>query len=253
MSKWSIGLTAMVGLLAAACGSDEASAPEAAPISVSGTVTEFTPPTGGEPAPPVPVAGAEVCLWQDDSVPCVTTDSEGKYTLSGVPANREVTLSIVKEGYYSMLRPRRTGTDDVTGMGNSLGSDGLVSLFAQIAGTTYPNPSQGVVSVAFYHSVEVDGGPVDVPYAGGAMTLSSGTGKGPSYVDEDQIPSTTLTETTSGGWGFFYEVEPGEIAISVTAGARSCTPRVAWVGAEANMFRAPVAGGFQTGIGIQCD
>jgi hypothetical protein len=96
---------AMVGCHAASAsppamdaGTDAQPTAEESGISLNGWLYEFTSlPFGG----PI-VAGAQVC--QDEPRLCTTTDSEGRFILSGLQPEREIVLTYRKAGFVPMLQ-----------------------------------------------------------------------------------------------------------------------------------------------------
>jgi hypothetical protein len=79
-------------------GTDAQPTAEEAVISLNGFVYTFTGVPFGGPI----VAGAQVC--QDEPRLCATTDSEGRFILSGLQPEREIVLTYRKDGFLPMLQ-----------------------------------------------------------------------------------------------------------------------------------------------------
>ena len=90
-----------------------------APASL--TDAEPTPPVTGEQASNITVTGqvtdvlsgrrlnsAQVCVHADFESPCAYSDTDGRFTLAGVPGNAQVALEITRSSFQSMLVPVTT-------------------------------------------------------------------------------------------------------------------------------------------------
>lgn len=85
-----------------------------------------------------------------------------------------------------------------------------------------------------------------------SFELVEGTGRS-YYLNEANLPTTTLTETVDNGSGGFIEATEGTLEVRLT-GTQNCErPYSAWPGAEANQFRFPSRGGFLTVPVVWCD
>lgn len=219
-------------------------------VSLSGSVHEFT--LGLKPGEFGPaLAGVEVCVDDDKDIDCDTTDADGAFSLKGLQPNTEATFRFTKDGYLGVLLPGRTPFENFAGFTTALASDSVVTGFAAIVSTTYPNADQGVVTVFVAEPFEPDGGATTTFIPDATFELLSGTGKGPNYVTEAQVPDLKLSATTKGGWGFFYEVEPGTIEIEVKAGSLDCRP--GWSMDATNKAKVPVKASLQTTLTFTCE
>ena len=57
-----------------------------------------------------PLAGVNVCLLEDSSMPCAITDQAGRYDLEGLPADEDLHISVQLRDYYSLLIPINAST-----------------------------------------------------------------------------------------------------------------------------------------------
>jgi hypothetical protein len=56
-----------------------------------------------EPTEETPTEGVEVCIFEHDEIPCVTTGADGKFSFEDLPADPYL-VSFSKDGYPSYLR-----------------------------------------------------------------------------------------------------------------------------------------------------
>ena len=81
------------------------------------------------------LADVEVCIF--DTTSCETTDADGWVTMT-LPANSEVALTVIKEGYSPILSPQYTTEDDVDDLRTAVLDEQTVTLLAGVLGTPYP-------------------------------------------------------------------------------------------------------------------
>ena len=216
-------------------------------VSVSGRCLELLTLTTN----PTPIPGFKVCLYQKPAVPCVTSDSNGLFSLVGVPANSEVLLEFTKQDYLAVLRTATTGPNgvDVGGAGYPKNSEAL--LFANAIGSTIDITKGQVLLSAFQQgSSGLDG------QDGVTASLSPSSGKGPFYLSASNLPDLNLTQTSTSGFGLFNNVDPGTVEIDLTHGSKSCQvlPTAAWAGSSPSKSKVPVVAGYLTaGAAVVCN
>lgn len=133
-----------------------------------------------------PLAGVEVC--ELDTNNCVTTNESGNAVLE-VPAEQDVAVTYVKEGYakyVNMLVVPAGGIGEPTGMA----TDQRFQEMHQLVGSPYPMEGTGTVFIDIVNR-----------YEGATLSLvGDATGKA-WYRDEELDWDPDLTESTAGGGG----------------------------------------------------
>jgi hypothetical protein len=231
---------------------DGATAGEAgAAASVSGLVVDasMSNATKNFDATQYPaLSGVAVCVYGNTSVPCVTTDASGKYTLAGVPSGALVYLSYSKTGYGPTLygvTPTAGPTVsapaiflDTTAVDDSWGTEGGVP----------PDPTKGTIdfgalvagpSTSPIH--EVFGGTEYFYLSGYTVTISPAATAGPVYTSASWAPDPSLTSSSTAGWGFFT-APPGDYTLTFTHPSMTCGTTTTKV----------VAGYWTTYVGVLC-
>jgi len=185
-----------------------------------------------------PLEGVEVCET-DITTNCATTDPTGNATLE-LPSGQNVSWTLVKDGYGSVLFPTFTGPNfdpEFTTM--MVTDEWLTDAFRGLM-SPYPLVDEGMVWL------------FEVPaFAGVTFDLQNATGK-QYYADENGNLSLDFDATTSFGQGGFVEVLPGEFEVEIGGTAQRCFPNWAWPSDEDNRFTIPVREGYMTVAGARC-
>lgn len=202
-------------------------------------VIAFAPNTGD-----VPLEGVEVCELGTEN--CAATDATGFVTMT-LPANGEITLTVLKDGYTPTLSPQLTAEADIDGVRTALLDDQTVSLLAGVLQTPYPLVGGVIAISALTEPIRAD----DNGIAG--ITFTS-EGKSPYYLNESGFPTYEIDATTEpDGAGGFVGLEPGTYQVAVGGTASNCNVVSAWPGTSDGSIRVPVADGFFTQAFITCD
>jgi hypothetical protein len=202
------------------------------------------------------IEGVEVCVYQKSSIPCVMTDKNGIFTLTGLPAFTDIVLTLKKSGYLPNLKPIETASDDMdglsTGQAISMGGGaaptlpltvdwlgkGQVIFFAVTLGPT-GNPSESVGDV------------------GATVTLSPASSDGPYYLGPQNTlePSATSIVDTA---GLFFNLDPGTYEVTFHDPTKDCAPISTQFGgfgfpSPPSSVKFPILAGYLTnGIGVAC-
>lgn len=225
------------GMTGGSGGTGGSNAGDAGVVTVAGKVVDVTTSdaTKNFDATQYPaLSGVEVCVYGDSSIPCVTTDANGEYTITGVPAGMDFYLSY-------------TGKD-------ANGADLEATLYAIVgaaAGATVTPPAILMTTQAFTDSWGTQGGvtpdatkgiilfgattlgPSSTPFhetfgttelyylEGYSVTLSPAATAGPVFTSETWTPDPTLTVSSAAGWGFFLAA-PGTYTLTITHPGMTC-------------------------------
>jgi hypothetical protein len=199
-----------------------------------------------------PLEDAQIC--EEETGRCVPSDASGFATFE-LPANREVSFTVEKEGYGPILYPVATGVDGTSAnLDCNMGPDAWLADTLANLESSYPLRDTGMILV------------VIIPrFAGVTLELVDATGKA-FYKDEEDNFSLDLEATTAGGFGReqgfaeggFVEVGPGEFQLEIGGTASDCAlfesggTRRGWPGDVPNTIRMPVREGFQTRAVVSC-
>jgi hypothetical protein len=210
--------------------------PETAPVVLSLSGVE----SGGSR---IPLVGAQVCETGADN--CVTANSSGDVTIE-LPVGLEISYSLQKEGYDSMLI-----ADDIPKSGVKttwfLNADELQADLYETAMSPYPRRGTGAIFIR-----------VDPQRAGVTFDLIGATGKlyyqeGVAHLGGETTYNVDLTATTSTGRGGFLEVTPGTFEVQFGGNADDCVPTFAgWPGDNENSVEVPVHEDHETIVIVRC-
>jgi len=242
----------------AACPCPWISDPDAAgTFTISGSVVEFM--TWQEVATTTEnteISGVEVCVLENQEL-CTTTVADGTYTLQGAPANTEFYLAFFKQGYRSEIRCVTRRTDDMD-LGAVMKPDAMVESDAVAIGSSYPDETTGSLELYSIKQNTEQSDSIYVTRDGNWATVEGTTfnvqpesGIGPFYANPDAEYDTSLSEASQGGFGSFFELEPGEYTVSVSHPTLDCI----LVGSPAQPApeKVKIAAGYcTTGLGALC-
>lgn len=181
------------------------------------------------------LAGVEVCELDTDN--CVTTDEGGNAVIE-VPAEQDVALTYVKEGYAKYVNMYVVPAGGL-GEPSAMATDQRFEDMHQLVGSPYPMEGTGTIFM------DISNG-----YEGATLALVGGvTGKA-WYRDEELDWDPSLTASTSGGGGGFSEVSPGVVQVDIGNG--SCTIARGWAGDADDRVKILVKEGFMSRTHLNC-
>jgi hypothetical protein len=164
------------------------------------------------------LAGVKVCVYDNAGVPCATTDSDGNYTLGGLPEKLDVYLSYEKDSFARMLFKPMPGT------GTEMPAMLMVTseyrdAFAKVGGIE-PDAATGFIYFGA-NLLESRGtmfhqrfGTLEVYYLRAySLSVAPPAKAGPVYVSSHWAPDATLTVSSAAGWGI-VQATPGDYTLS---------------------------------------
>jgi hypothetical protein len=222
--------------------------PEGLPsaTSIGGVVTEFTAGAGfagtTEAAKETPLAGVEVCLREPKlNVACVKTDASGKFTLTGIPPNRNLAVpvtafvSFVKAGYLSMLRATALGNGNQTFSPQTrLYTTADAQAVATALGVGLPDSKTGWLGLGAFAlnpddtkrlSAFSEGTTKQITVEGATFSMDPARGSGPYYADASEqfsSPDASSGSTSIAGFGYFFDVPAGKYDVAVSHPKLEC-------------------------------
>ena len=229
----------------AAVTRDADDAPDVLPPS---TVTVEGSYFGFFQAETTPVEGALACFVTGGDPLCGTSNASGSWRIEGVPALSDLELHLTADGYYPVWRPIHVPARFLSLQGLAYASEDFVGYLERAAGveidrrlgTVTFEAMQGTTAGFWQRNV-------DEVVATLRSVAPGGETRRASYVNEEQIPLSTLSATTRAGWGYFPNVQPGEYVVVATHPTRSCTahPVLGWEPTDASnaTVRVPVHAG----------
>ncbi len=251
-------------------------------ISYSGRFTEFAL-IGNEP----PLEDAEICVVDHPQIPCVNTDADGKYLLTGVPANTELAITATKDGFQGNLVLAVSGEVDQT-VDAFMINNTLAQLVYTGAGFTWPLNNEGTLTAGVFHRVPVNGGgdagggdagggdagggdagATDAATSdaagtdagtknegldGATMTVTPVAGKGPVYLSSGGTPDQGATATSSQGFGIFGNLPPGDYEVAVSHPTKTCViDLLGWPATNKSAARVRVQADFIAAATFICE
>lgn len=166
-----------------------------------------------------PIAGVRVCVYGRDDLPCVTTHSDGTFTIGGLKPLEQVTLTCDKNGYVGSLRSIEAASTDMDGTGQPIVM-GKRSASNDLGLGISIEENKGVASV-FVLGPAPDGG---LGLSQGAkLSLSPVSGEGPYFTDSHNVFDKSAT-AMMGGLGFYFNLDQGDYALTVDDPNADCAP-----------------------------
>ena len=194
-----------------------------------------------------PVEGAMVCAYMRPELPCATTNAVGEFELAGLAPRSEVAITVSAAGHRSAVLPFVTDDRPVR---PSLALEPLEVIDArdEAAGAS---PAPGTGSIGFVVAGATGG-------LAGVRVTATPAGEGPFYVDADHAVDTSLSATTTRGFGFVLGLPAGTVELSLEpspdprgSGIACDVPALGWP-AGPNAARAPVVPGHETAVAVVC-
>lgn len=207
-------------------------------ITVSGIARDFVGM--------IPFVDAEICMHETPSVPCVTTDADGAYTLPGVPPGTEGAFTLTHPDAVSYalwgITPTEDSTLDLTTLDNP-----SAQLFVMALGGEYDATKAHLALSA--------ADPMGVFFAGVTLTVTPMPAGVWGYVDDSGIPDPTLTETSSAGPAGWANAEAGDYEFTAAHATATCMPPTSAIpGTTAGSIRIPaIAGYLNSAFAFACE
>jgi hypothetical protein len=210
------------------------------------TITFTVTLTDALAAEPTVLAGVEVCAADRDDVPCATSDGDGFVEME-LPANSELMLRCAGADYGPMYMTWAIGESDIAaGQFGLIAENRMMPLFVIAGAEAWPE--KGAILVNVYDELEAR----DTRVAGATFTISPDEGGGPVYVNEQPLPDPELEATTLGGPAVFFDLEDGEVEITVAHPDRDCVAGFGWPGASPASLRSRIFAGGLSSITFVC-
>jgi hypothetical protein len=209
------------------------------------TVTLSITATEAQSLAPIGPALEGVTLCQTDTTNCATTDAAGAASIE-VPANKEISYTLEKDGYTPYLVADVTDDTLLDPSGPwAMYSEALTEDFFNALGIV--SPTGGIMGLRAVAGSLING------IAGVTFEIVDETATPFYNAEGDWAPSFELTATTSIGQGGFVEQPDGEYQVEYGGTAMNCSPQIAWPGSGPNQIKVPVKAGYLTFSTMDCD
>jgi hypothetical protein len=240
--------------------SQEASAPG---VAITWKVDSDLVPVGGGPgdagdaaAPNPPVSGAQICVYGMTSVPCVTTDTAGSFTLplTELATGIQIVLTVVKTGYRSSAEPIVVPSTSIDESSQPLFLESASDPAPPI-GVTVDWTTKGVVSFFALGPGAIKATP-PLGDPGATVTLTPMSGVGPLFLTDSNTFDTSATALVD-IVGRSYNVAPASYTLTFGDAVNDCEAiGGAFSGwgypAAKHQVAFPVIAGFTTSVGVFC-
>lgn len=235
-------------------------------VSFSTKAVSFVP---GSVTQEPPLPGVVTCVVDntgasDPSIPCVTSDANGEFTLTGLATNTPILLSSEKEQYQPVITAVRMGPID---MGIDPAGIRMIPLLADggapVLGwdpSVQRDPAKGSLTAFAISLIQTPEAGIAAPqnYFTNGVTFTitpAGGHDGPYYVRVDESWASGATSTVGGYGAWFLNLDPGEYAITATHPTLPCVPinRYGWPQTDGTAKAVVVAGLMTASIGFACN
>jgi hypothetical protein len=193
-----------------------------------------------------PLPGIEVCVAERPEVECATSDAEGRLTIE-LPADSELMLRCEGDDYGPAYMTWTIGEKDIDAGTFSLIDQTRMPFFVSLSGGT-EWPDKGAIAVNVYDDLEDRTRRV----AGATFSIAPSGGGGPTYVGTEQLPDQELTESTEGGPALFYDLDDGEVTITIAHPSSTCRGGFGWHNDEPTELRSQIFAGGLSFITFVC-
>jgi hypothetical protein len=187
----------------------------------------------------------KVCSY--DPIPanqiCAQTDSTGAYILNLPPGN--LLLSFTKTSYLPSLLEYVSDGPNATLQGHTIVTLDDAMKWAN-ALLSPIDTSKPILTVQANRS---NGDRL----SGATVSATSATGDGPYYLDDQGVPSKTLTATSTTGLAAWVNASAGDVEVTIkNASGTVCPPNHSWPGTMANTVLGRLVAGYSTSVGGTC-
>jgi hypothetical protein len=193
-----------------------------------------------------PLEGIEVCAADHPEIACATSDVDGKLTLT-LPAESELMLRCENDIFGPMYMTWAIGAEDIDAGTFSLLTKPVLEAFVKLSGGT-EWPEKGAIIANVYDDLVVR----DERVPGATFTIAPESGGGPVYVSPEKLPDKALTASTEGGPALFFDLDPGEVTITIDHPDRTCVAGFGWAADGDKALRSKIFAGGVSSVTFVC-
>jgi hypothetical protein len=193
-----------------------------------------------------PLEGIEVSAAEHPEVECATSDADGKLTMT-LPAGSELMLRCENDAYGPMYMTWAIDSEDIEAGTFSLLEKGKLALFVSLSGGK-EWPDKGAITANVYDDLVKR--TTRVP--GATFTIEPASGGGPTYVGAGKLPDKSLTASSEGGPALFFDLDEGEVTITIAHPERVCTGGFGWKTDDDKTLRSRIFPGGLSNVTFVC-
>lgn len=194
-------------------------------VTLTGVVTDFGTPN--------PLPGISVCVFEQEGIPCATTDDEGAYTLDGVPSAEGAIEFTGPSRFPSLFWGEGPMADEVLDY-NLLSTLAAAVLAVSLGEEIDENAGHLALAVLDAEGSLLSGATFTMDPPSGAVGYLT-----PKGIDPE------LTETTQVGFAGWLNVDVGEVEVTVSHPTLTCVPGPgALIGSTPDALRIDVTAGY---------
>lgn len=190
--------------------------------------------------------GVNVCVPGRSDVACAKSGADGAVKL-GLPAGAEVMIGCENKAYGPVYMTWTLGNADLDAGRFGVFTRSTASSFVELSGGKL-TPTAGALMVNVYEDLVERTKRV----SGATFTLTPKAGGGPTYVSATKLPQPSLTASTEGGPGLFYDLAPGDYTVTIAHPTRTCKGGFGWKAEGPTSLRSRVFGGGISNVTFVC-
>ena len=88
--------------------------------------------------------------------------------------------------------------------------------------------------------------------AGATFTIAPKSGGGPTYISAAKLPDKTLTASTEGGPALFFDLDPGEVTLTIAHPDRQCVGGFGWEAGDDKSLGSKIFAGGLSNVTFVC-
>jgi len=161
----------------------------------------------------LPLNNVEVCLFENDTVPCASSDADGYYRFSHLPNETSYLITLSKSGFAPSLKPALPYMSVMT---TSLIPQSQLQSFASQAGQSLSNSK----AVVIFAGVKTGPGDNVAALEGFRVGTDPASGGVPAYINYNESQGIFMDPALSAssvlGFGAIFNMAPGEYELTIT-------------------------------------
>ena len=193
------------------------------------------------------IGEVEICSRGEESL-CTQSDSEGNFLIEGLPASRDLRVTLDKEGFFPTTLPHFSEDTEPPWEKSLLTTGNMQTVANRVDKTLDPNMGHLSFMVHQQHFREEK---VDQT-KGVKFRIEPDPGVDLFFLNSFQLPSPDLTETTGAGGGGALNLPPGEYELILEQVGGECSRIISWDFEPGTRVPFPIEAGRSTYFDVLC-